>query len=168
MKMLIKNPSSKFLLLLPLLLIFNCCTEESGKKTIEQQVRIYLIALEGTTLPGKMIGCNDILVFEETTIKADRTMLEATLNELIAFKSKGELQNFVKGPGLMLIQVNVAGGVADVYLKGDFDISVSCDIPRIKEQIYETVNQFTEYKKINFFINDQTLEEYFSVAGAYL
>ncbi|MDQ7817462.1 MAG: GerMN domain-containing protein [Melioribacteraceae bacterium] len=167
MKIQKKKSVHTFLIMLPLLLLISYCKDDSGQKPIEQEVRIYMIAPEGSSLPGKMIGCNDILVYEEKTVKADRSILEAALTELIAFKSTAKLQNYVKGPGLMLIQVTVAGGIADVYLKGDFDIFGTCDAPRIKEQIYETVNQFTEYKKINFFINDQTLEKYLSVAGAY-
>lgn len=154
-------------LLLTIFLLFSYCKDGSVQKPVEQEVRIYLIAPEGSSLPGKMIGCNDILVYEEKTVKIDRSILEAALTELITFKSTAELQNYVKGPGLMLIQVTVAGGIADVYLKGDFDIFGTCDVPRIKEQIYETANQFTEYKKINFLINDQTLEKYLSVAGAF-
>ncbi|NMB80488.1 MAG: hypothetical protein GYA14_01585 [Ignavibacteria bacterium] len=148
------------------LLILNGCKSSSENKVIKQDVKIYLVALEGTELSGKLIGCNDVLVEKEITVKAEKSVLESTLSELIDFKSTDELKNFVKGPALMLINVTIANGVADVYLKGDFNISGACDIARIKEQIYETLKQFTEFKKINILINNLTLEKYLDIAGA--
>ncbi|MEW6507833.1 MAG: GerMN domain-containing protein [Bacteroidota bacterium] len=163
------NVLKKFLLFLILItsaLIISCSKSDSSDKVITQDVKIYLVALEGTELSGKLIGCNDVLVPKEITVNAENSVLESTLNELIAFKSTSKLQNFVRGPALMLIQVTIANGIADVYLRGDFNISGSCDIARIKEQIYETLKQFTEYRKINLFINNQTFEKYLDVAGA--
>lgn len=146
--------------------LIQCSKSESENKIEKKDVKIYLVALEGTELSGKLIGCNDVLVPKEITVKAEKSVLESTLSELIDFKSTDELQNFVRGPALMLIQVTIANGIADVYLKGDFNISGACDIARIKEQIYETLKQFTEYRKINIFINNQTLEKYLDIAGA--
>jgi hypothetical protein len=163
------NILKKFLLLLIFLasaLIISCSKGDSADKEITQDVKIYLVALEGTELSGKLIGCNDVLVPKEITVTAENSVLESTINELIAFKPTSKLQNFIRGPALMLIQVTIANGIADVYLKGDFNISGSCDIARIKEQLYETLKQFTEYRKINVFINNQTLEKYLDVAGA--
>lgn len=153
-------------ILLSTILIIQCSKSESTVKIEKKDVKIYLVALEGTELSGKLFGCNDVLVSREIKVKAEKSVLESTLSELIDFKSTGELQNFVRGPALMLIQVTIANGIADVYLKGDFNISGSCDIDRIKEQIYETLKQFTEYRKINIFINNQILEKYLDIAGA--
>lgn len=161
-----KKMISSIIIFFVSLLLFSCSKNESESRVIEQDVKIYLVALEGSELPGKMFGCNDILVTEEIKISAERSVLEATFYELVNFKSTGELINFVKGPGLMLVQVTVARGIADVYLTGDFEISGACDIIRIKEQIYETAKQFTEYTKINFYIKNETLENYLDVAGA--
>lgn len=151
---------------LSIVLILFGCKSKSENNVTEQDVKIYLVALEGTELRGKLIGCNDVLVTKEITVKAERSVLESTLNELINFKSNDELKNFVRGPALMLINVTIANGIADVYLKGDFNISSACDIVRIKEQVYETLKQFTGYKKINILINNLTLEKYLDIAGA--
>lgn len=157
--------NSSFLIFFISLLLFGCSKDQSDSQIIEQDVKIYLVALEGSELPGKIFGCNDILVTEEIKVAAERSVLEATFYELVNFKSKGELNNFVKGPGLILVQVTVARGIADVYFRGDFEISGACDIARIKEQIYETAKQFPEYTKINFYIKNETLENYLDVAG---
>ncbi len=156
---------SLFILIL-LTLITSCGKDENEKKEEpkEQTVYVYYVALEGTELTGKPIGCNDLLVREEKNIVVERSPLEAALNELVTSTPKGELKNFIKGPQLMLVQVTIANGIADVYLKGDFNISGVCDIPRIQEQLSETAKQFSDLKKVNFYINDQTLDDYLSVA----
>ena len=123
-----------------------------------------MVALEGTSLSGKVFGCNDKLISILKNIPYSDNMLEETLNILIAEKDTDELKNFIKGPQLMLFQVNIAGGVADIYFTGDFLISGACDIPRIKEQITQTVGQFTEIKKSNIYINNQTLDSYLKIA----
>jgi hypothetical protein len=153
-------------ILLTTVVIIQCSKSESTDKIEKKDVKIYLVALEGSGLSGKLFGCNDVLVSKEITLKAEKSVLESTLSELIAFKSTSKLQNFVRGPALMLIQVTIANRIADVYLKGDFNISGSCDIARIKEQIYETLKQFTEFRKINIFINNQSFEKYLDIAGA--
>jgi len=140
--------------------IWNC----SSNKSKEISVNVYMVALQGTKLHGKLIGCNDILVPSVRTVLVEGNEVEASMNELLSAKDTEELKNFVKGPALLLYQATTANGVADVYLKGDFNISTICDIQRIKEQLYETAKQFSEIKRVNIFINDQTLESYLSLA----
>jgi hypothetical protein len=162
------NIISAFLLVLFLIFNAGCRKAEQQEMTdtITTPTTIYLVAFEGTKLTGKTFGCNDVLIAKEINVEVKKTLLQATLDELLQYNVIDELQNFVKGPGLILVQVTVAGGIADVYFKGDFLISGTCDIPRIKEQLTETANNFSEYKKVNFYINNQTLDEYLSVAKA--
>lgn len=148
-------------------LLTNCGkSEETKEAPKEESVQIYLVALEGSKLNGKTIGCNDKLVSVERKVIVERSPIEAAINQLMLEKPAEveELKNFVKGPQLLLVQVTIAAGVADVYLTGDFDISTVCDISRIQEQLYETTAQFTDLKKVNFFINNQTLENYLTIA----
>lgn len=142
--------------------IFIISCKSNGPKEIS--VNIYLIAFEGTNLNGKKIGCNDILVPITKNVLVENNEVEAALNELLVTPSTDELKNFIKGPSLIVYQVNIANGIADVYLKGDFDISNLCDIPRIKEQLYETSKQFSDIKNVEIYINDKTLESYLSVS----
>ena len=143
------------------LLIFGGCKSDGEK---EISVNIYLVANEGSKLNGKTIGCNDILVPITKNVLVKNNDVEAALNELLITKDSGELKNFVKGPSLIIYQVTIAGGIADIYLKGDFHLSGICDIPRIKEQLYETVKQFSDIRKVKIYINNETLESYFSVS----
>ncbi len=142
-------------------LIFFGCKSDGSK---EISVNIYLVAYEGSNLSGKTIGCNDILAPITKNVLVENNGVESALNELLITKDSEELKNFVKGPSLLVYQVTIANGIADVYLKGDFHISGVCDIPRIKEQLYETAKQFSEIKKVKIYINDKTLESYLSVA----
>lgn len=144
------------------ILVIGCSQSSDEQK--EQKLNIFLIALEGTEAKGITIGCNDILVPIEKELEITRSGLEAALTALMNEKSSESLKNFVRGPGLILAQVTVANMVADVYFKGDFDISGACDIPRIQEQVYSTVKQFPELTRINIFVNNVTFENYLSVA----
>lgn len=137
-------------------------SDSDGPK--ELTANIYLIALKGSDQTGKTFGCGDILVAESKNIQYEKSPLEAILSELFARNSTNDLHNFVKGPNLILYQVTVANGNADIYLKGDFLITSACDSVRIREQLYETANQFPDIKKINFFINAQSLETYLAIA----
>ncbi len=147
-------------IILFLIVIISC--KSNGPKEIS--VNIYLIAFEGSNLNGKKIGCNDILVPITKNVLVENNEVEAALNELLATPGTDELKNFIKGPSLIVYQVTIANGIAGVYLKGDFDISNLCDIPRIKEQLYETAKQFSDIKNVEIYINDKTLESYLSVS----
>ncbi len=147
-----------------LISIFYGCSKSDSNEPKKQTVYIYLVASKSSNDQGRMFGCNDILVPIEKNVLVERSALESALNTLIETKNTEELQNFVKGPGLLLYQVTIADGKADVYLKGDFAIYDVCDIPRIHEQIFETAKQFPEIKTVKIFMNNQTLEYYLSVA----
>jgi len=147
-----------------ILLIISKCSKTDPDEPKDLTANIYLVAPIGSQLTGKTIGCGDILVAESKNIQFEKTPLEAILTELFARNSTNELYNYVKSPNLILYQVTIANGNADIYLKGDFAITSVCDSARIKEQLYETANQFPDIKKINFYINTQTLETYLSIA----
>ncbi|MFA5804814.1 MAG: GerMN domain-containing protein [Melioribacteraceae bacterium] len=142
-------------------LIFIGCKSDGPK---EISVNIYLVAYEGSNFSGKTIGCNDILAPITKNVSVENNEVESALNELLITKDSEVLKNFVKGPSLLVYQVTIANGIADVYLKGDFHISGVCDIPRIKEQLYETAKQFSDIKKVKIYINNETLESYLSVS----
>jgi hypothetical protein len=130
----------------------------------DKEINIYLVSYGNSGLKGRPIGCNDILVPISKTISGEISDLESALNELLAQKETSELHTFVKGPGLLLYKVLIADGKAEVYLKGDFEIRQICAIDHIKEQLYATASQFTEYREVKFYIGNQTLEKYLSIA----
>lgn len=147
------------------LFLSGCNKKEETKELQEAEVKIFLVALQGSQQTGKAIDCNDVLVEVRKNVVVEKSELESALNELINEKSTDDLKNFVKGPNLFLYQVYIAGGIADVYLKGDFAIFDKCDVIRIEQQLLSTVNQFTQFKKINIFINNQTFSQYMSISN---
>lgn len=153
---------TKFLVFTAFTILLLGCSKKNSHP--DQDIKIYMVALEGTNLKGKSFGCNDMLVPVSKSIPSSDNMLEETLNLLLAEKDTDELKNFIRGPQLILFQVNTAGGVADIYFTGDFLITRACDILRIEEQITETVKQFSEIKKAKIYINNQTLDSYLKIA----
>ena len=143
-------------------LLLGCGKNKSNEKAepTDRTVYLYLVALEGSPHEGKQFGCNDKLVPVEEEVSVENSVIEAAVKKLITFDDQKDLLNFVRGPGLMLYQVTIADSIADVYLKGSFEILSKCDIPRIEEQLTGTARQFREYKEVNFFINNKTLEDY--------
>lgn len=154
----------KLILIISILFLSIFIISCNSNRPKEISVNIYLIAFEGSNLNGKKIGCNDILVPITKNVLVENNEVEAALNELLATPSTDELKNFIKGPSLIVYQVTIANKIADVYLKGDFDISGLCDIPRIKEQLYATTKQFSDIKNVEIYINDKTIESYLSVS----
>jgi len=144
--------------------LFYKCSKKNTDEHKEMAVNIYLVALEGSTLQGKTIGCNDLLVPISKNVLIEKNKVESAMTGLFAAKNTDELINFIKGPGLFLYQVTISNGIAEIYLKGDFAISNVCDIPRIQEQLYETAKQFSDVKEVKIFINAQSLESYLSLS----
>jgi len=144
--------------------LFYKCSKKDTDEPKETAVNIYMVALEGSTLQGKIIGCNDILVPIPKNVLIENNEVETAMTELFAAKNTDELKNFIKGPGLFLYQVTISNGIAEIYLKGDFHISSVCDIPRIQGQLYETAKQFSDVKEVKIFINAQSLESYLSLS----
>lgn len=152
-----------FIAVLALVVIWFACSKKN-ESNYGKEIKIYLIAIDASKHQGEIIGCNDMLVAVEKDVKVDKSPLESAITELLNTKDSEEFQNYVKGIQLMLFQVTMAGGVADVYLNGELTINGTCDIPRIREQLNETAKQFKDLKKVNFYLNAKPLESYLDVA----
>ncbi|PKL83793.1 MAG: hypothetical protein CVV24_03065 [Ignavibacteriae bacterium HGW-Ignavibacteriae-3] len=146
------------------LILLEGCGKNNKDELKESSFMIYLVALEGSNLQGKNIGCNDILVPVSKLSLVEKNVVETSMRELFSAKSTEELTNFIKGPGLFFYQATLSNGIAEIYIKGDFAISSKCDIYRIREQLYETARQFSEVNNVKFFMNAQSLESYLSLA----
>ena len=151
-------------LIIAAVVALSACSKKSSSSS-EQEIKVYFVALDGSNQQGKIIGCNDKLIAVSRSVKVEKTPIESAVTELLAAKDTEELKNYVKGFQLMLFQVTIAGGACDVYLNGELTINGICDIPRIREQLNETAKQFTDLKKVNFYINTQPLEKYLNIAG---
>ena len=141
------------------------CKKKSNEneKPLDTSVSIYLVTNMDSSNPGIDVGCGDMLVEVKEDAVVERSLLEAAIGKLLEIKSENNLRNYIKGPGLLLYQVTIARGIADVYLKGDFNISELCDLDRIEKQLKETAKLYPRINQTNFYINDQTLDQYLSI-----
>lgn len=144
--------------------VWNRCNKKSGAESKEATFNIYLITYDGSGAQGKKTSCNDIVTPLQKKVIVEKSDIEAAMNELFAQKDTLQLHNFIRGPGLLLFNVLVADDVAEVFITGDFRIQIKCDIDRIHDQLYETAGQFKDLKQVKFYINNQSLDNYLSVA----
>ena len=144
--------------------IWNRCNKKNGAETKEITFNIYLIGNEGSSVEGEKTMCNDVVVPVSKTVVPEKTEIEAAMNELFAQQDTLQLHNYIQGPALLLYNVSVADDVADVYITGDFRIQIKCDIDRIRHQLYDTAKQFKGLKKVKFYINNQSLDDYLAIA----
>jgi len=137
-------------------------------------VNIYLVQLEkpgedDMTYGNEKIGCNDTIVAIKREIPKTPKVLEASLKELFKINDR-ELkignETYYNALYQSDIQYNTGSlspeGVATIKLSGTMQSGGICDDPRIIAQIKKTVEQFLTVKSSKIFINDVTLEEYFS------
>jgi len=126
-----------------------------------QEVKVYLVALNGAGKSGKKIGCDDSLVAVTRTIKATGTPLKAALQELVAapHEGDGQLGNYVFGPNLKVKSVSISKGTATIRFSGQISVAGICDMPRITEQIDATAMQFPNVKRVRVFVGKRTLSD---------
>lgn len=144
--------------------VWHRCNRNNGAEIKEATFNIYLIANPGSNIDGEKTMCDDIVAPISKTVQIERSDVEAAMNELFAQKDTLQMHNYIQGPALLLYNVSVADDVADVYITGDFRIQIKCDIDRIRHQLYDTAKQFKDLKKVNFYINNQAMDEYLAIA----
>ena len=128
------------------------------------RVKIYLVAIGGNGVSGKLIGCGDSLVPVEVSITPTLGVLRAALNEL--FKLEGQqyygqsgLYNALYQSDLAIADVAVIGGEARIYLTGTIMLGGVCDNPRVEEQLKALALQFNTVERVSIFINEEPLED---------
>lgn len=136
-----------------------------------QTVRVYLIALEDNGKSGKLVGCGDSAVPGEMSVTADLTdetsMIKAALGALLSIRwtrhEASGLYNALWQSHLEVGNVSIEGGTATVHLAGAVLLAGTCDTPRFKAQIEETIRQFPSVKEVAVFINGLPLDQVLSL-----
>ncbi len=140
------------------------CRKKNKNEPVEISLNVYMVASESANLQGKSIGCGEVLVPVSKTILVEKNEVESAMIELFWMKDTDQLKNYIKGPGLVLAQANVSNGIAEVFINGDFYMTDTCYINRIRMQLKETAQQFKDVKEVKIFMNAQPLERYLQVA----
>lgn len=146
-------------------------SENDGTELSNQQtVKIFLVVMGDNGQSGKYIGCGDSLVPVEIAIEPTTAVLRAALTELLNLSTQMEFSQSGLYNALYLSELNIAGlnivnRKAVVRLSGTMIYGGECDIPRIEEQLRETVVQFSTIDEAEIFVNEVPLDELLSLEG---
>lgn len=127
---------------------------------------IYLIALEDNGASGPAVGCGDSLIEVRRPASAGEPV-QAALEQLFAIKEQflGEsgLYNALWQSNLSVESVSIDdNGTATVRLTGSFLLGGTCDSPRFKAQIEQTVLRAAGVQAANILINGRPINEVLS------
>lgn len=164
----VTNPTSILLCIILVSLSISCRKESNTQKRGNAQARLFKVAIETTsqTFEGPKFGCNDKLVpFEVPLQYSGRKRLELLIRKLFTTKGKNGLANRLYGAKIKIRAITIYQNKAEIKLSGKFIIKGTCDIPRIKKQLHQTVLQNSNLNEVTFYIDDKTLDQYLSLKG---
>ncbi len=132
----------------------------------EQNVKIFLIALEDNGRAGPLIGCGDSAVPITVTIPKTQGVLRAALERLLSetaqFYGESGLYNALYQSNLQVADVTIEQGKAAIHLTGTLVLGGTCDAPRVQAQIEQTALQFSTVSDVAVFVNDVPLKDVLS------
>jgi hypothetical protein len=132
----------------------------------EQNVKIFLIAIDDNGRSGTLVGCGDSAVPVTVTIPRTQGVLRAALEKLLSAKQQfyGEsgLYNALYQSNLQVAGVTIEQGKAIIRLTGTIMLGGTCDAPRLEAQIEQTALQFSTVNEVTVFVNDRSLEDVLS------
>jgi hypothetical protein len=136
-------------------------------KPKEHDVTVILIAQMPKDGNAKDIGCGNITkpMTQKSTFKGDpvQDALEVLLGLKQAGYENGELYNALYQSDLEVQSVETKNDVVKVKLTGNIKMSGECDIPRVREQLVETIKSASDANKIVVLVNDKSLDEALSL-----
>jgi len=132
----------------------------------QQQVKIFLIALEDNGQSGQAVGCGDSVVGVEVQIEPTQAVLRAALTKLLSLRERNYgqsgLYNALYQSDLSIDKLAIQDGEAIIQLKGKLLLGGVCDSPRVKAQLEETALQFSTVTRVSVFINGIPLDQLLS------
>jgi hypothetical protein len=148
----------------PTLLPAPTATQQRPPAPQTGEVLVFLVAIEDNGTSGKQVGCGDSLVPVRRSIAPTPLAIVAALNELFALKGQyyGEsgLYNALYQSNLRVDRAVVdANGVANVVISGQVLLGGTCDTPRFKGQIEETILSISGVKSASIMLNGKPIDE---------
>ncbi len=135
-------------------------------KPTEQNIKVFLIAVEDNGQSGPLVGCGDSAVPIIVTIPKTQGVLRAALEKLLSEKAQsyGEsgLYNALYQSNLQVAGVTIEQGKAIIHLTGTFMLGGTCDAPRVQAQIEQIALQFATVSSVEVFVNDKPLKDVLS------
>jgi DNA-binding CsgD family transcriptional regulator len=138
-------------------------TETLVTTAAEQQVKIFLIAIDDNGRSGKQIGCGDSIVPVIVPIPRTVSVLKAAFEALLAvqtqFYGESGLYNALYQSDLQLESVAITQGIAQIWLTGTLMLGGECDSPRVEAQLTETAMQFSTVNGVKVYLNGEPFQE---------
>ncbi len=111
-------------------------------------------------------GCGDkiVMVSRPKKSRLTKVSLTTTLVELLSIKDReyqeGDktLMNALAESQATVNSVTILNGAATIRLEGYFTFAGTCDVPRVKEQIIQTITNFPEVKSYTILLNGSAKE----------
>jgi hypothetical protein len=132
----------------------------------EQNVQIFLIALEDNGQSGMAVGCGDSAIPINVTIPRTQGVLRAALEKLLSarqqFYGESGYYNALYQSDLQVAGVTIEQGKATIRLTGTVMLGGACDAPRVEAQLEQTALQFSTVSEVAIFIDDRPLEDVLS------
>ena len=139
----------------------------TATEPVDQEVTIYLVAIEDNGQSGKKIGCDDslvpIVIASESILESPWNALETLLRIEADVVSELGLYNALDQSNLDLVKFETKDNSVKVYLEGEMMLGGVCDNPRVEEQLYATILQDDQFDQIEIYINGELLEDYLSL-----
>jgi hypothetical protein len=119
-----------------------------------ETVDIGLVALGDEGVLGPIFGCDDSLVTVERDVQSFEDVevqIRAAVQQLLVTDDSG-LYNVFLGQDLIVGDIRLVNGVAEIDLVGPLLLGGVCDDPRVTEQIRATATQFPGVDDVDVFI----------------
>jgi LysM repeat protein len=124
---------------------------------------IYLVALGDAGRSGKSIACSDSLLPVEVEVDVASTLPRAALEQLLTLGQQtygpAGLYNALYQSSLMLDDVLIEAGEAQVYLSGEIVATDMCEAARIRAQLEETALQGAGVEFVTLYVNGQLIDD---------
>ncbi|MFA6089944.1 MAG: GerMN domain-containing protein [Candidatus Woesearchaeota archaeon] len=152
-------------------LFISCKTD--NQNNIEDEIKgetkelsIFLVKLNDAGKSGEAIGCGDSLIEIKEKLDIAENPIKTALNKL--FQIKGNYKNLglytaLTNTNFKVESIEEKNNIAIVSISGTYTISGVCEIPRIENQIKETVLKNSNLKDLQILLNGKPMEEVFSL-----
>ncbi len=150
-------------------------TSQNSQSSNTTQAKFAIIALNDNGKLGKQIGCDDSVVFINSSGTSATEPLNDAFKALFNFNEQSfsnsqykdaELNNIIFSAQrienkkvLFFDKASLEGNVAKLYLTGSMgSIGGVCDEPRVIEQINSTALQFPQVKTVEVYLNGKLFD----------
>ncbi len=132
----------------------------------EDEIAVYFVDVENQRNIDETFGCGDSLSYLTQNLENEEITLEEKIESAVNFLitandqyvGKGGLYNAFYQSNLSINRVEIEDSTANVYLTGELELAGTCDNPRIRAQLENTITQFDEIDDSEIYLNEVSLD----------